>query len=704
MQNHLCRVLGYYGRNKRTVANSFVWLFVLSIINTVYSFISIATTSSISLTINDTVSLDIIASTEGSFSSSDTASSNLSVLTNHGTGYTLGIRASASSNSLINSVDNTKTIPSIMARVSPTDFADDANKTTYNNTYGYRPSKYHSSNNTYFLPTPTNTESSDILDATTSANASIANNYNISLGARIDTTLAPGSYTNTFVITVIANPTPYSITYESNTTDTVTDMPTNVVNNSTYGETVNLSNGVPVRSNYNFAGWCTVQTVDDASCSGTQYNPNGDGTNLSWSLDQTAASNQLTLYAMWAGNTATCASGSHELYCKVSEMSQGTQTVSELSDEITANNSGVFEYDDTVFGVASDLSNDYPIYYYRGVLDSNLDSTTNTYGSKGDGETWHNYVRLGNTCWRIVRTTGSGGVKMIYNGTYGDTTANTCANATTKAQTRYSGSELKIAYNISSTNKAGKTYTGIGSGIHAAGYTYSNVSDTSTSYSQASSLFGSTGNDTTTNSNSSVIKKYIEDWYNSNLTGYTSILETSAGFCNDRTLGSSTTWTSPLSDSSLVQVYKSTGATAYYFGAYVRNTSNTRPPTLTCNRGVVDTYSTTTDTGNGQLTYPIALLTADEVAFAGSGGSEISNGPTYNFNSFIHSKNKFWLLSPSDRQGSPQVFYLDSTGKLNKNSVNYTPYGVRPVISLNHDVEYTSGTGTATNPWVVALP
>ena len=76
-------------------------------------------------------------------------------------------------------------------------------------------------------------------------------------------------------------------------------------------------------------------------------------------------------------------------------MSKGPQTLAELQAVITTptssdpstdtSNSGVYEYNASLFGTASDASNNYKIYYYRGILDSNLDGTANTYGSNGNG-------------------------------------------------------------------------------------------------------------------------------------------------------------------------------------------------------------------------------------------------------------------------------------------------------------------------------
>ena len=146
--------------------------------------------------------------------------------------------------------------------------------------------------------------------------------------------------------------------------------------------------------------------------------------------------------------------------------------------------------------------------------------------------------------------------------------------------------------------------------------------------------------------------------------------------------------------------------TVYYFGAYARNMSAAQTPTLECPRGVVDIYSTTTASGgNGQLSKPAALLTADELSFAGSGSSTATNGSTYNANSYLRSGNYFWLLSPGDRysNGSAREFYLGPNGRLNYSNVN-NANGVRPAISLKPGTTATSGTGIATDPWVVTAP
>ena len=293
---------------------------------------------------------------------------------------------------------------------------------------------------------------------------------------------------------------------------------------------------------------------------------------------------------------------------------------------------------------------------------------------------------------------------MIYNGIW--RWPGTCANnRTTNAQLADS------PFNSNSNTVAGKSYTGLQQqNMHAIGYTYSNVAAGTTSATALSTLLGATGNDTTTNTNSSTIKQYIEDWYSTNMvnassSSYTSMLEESAGYCNDRSVYNSGSYAASavLPDSTTVIPYGTSSMTRYNFGAYTRNLNAAQNPSLTCPRGIVDTYSTTTTSGgNGQLTHPIALLTADELSFAGSGSSTATNGSSYNAKSFLHSGGYLRLLSPSYRiaTGYAGGFYLWTSGFLSDNRVD-SLYGVRPAISLKPGTIVASGTGIATDPWTI---
>ena len=303
------------GRRSPVTITSLISMLSLGLISLampmVFSSSASATQSTITMSVASSIAIDVLPTTNGNFVSSSTSDTIVSVMTDNYTGYHLGIAASAANSTALSYTDNNSvvhTIPSISSSVSATNYADDtfATSNNLNNTWGFRPSKYNSTDNTDYLPIPSSTTTTT-LDATNSPNASTANTYNIAIGARVDLNQAPGSYTNTFVITAIANAVPYTITYNANTgsasTDsTVSNMPANVTNGTTYADTVSLSSTTPTRTGYDFTGWCigtstssnVTTTAGVDSCSSTTISAGGDIT-----LDQTSDSNNFYLYAMW---------------------------------------------------------------------------------------------------------------------------------------------------------------------------------------------------------------------------------------------------------------------------------------------------------------------------------------------------------------------------------------------------------------------
>lgn len=282
---------------------------------TVSSGSAFAAASTLTLSVDsDSLLLELKpTSPNGTFASS----SNLAIgaNTNNYTGYTLKISAKTADDRNLSDKDNndnTAYFAPLTAATTLTTFADDTESgLAYNNKWGYLPSRYcittevenvptttcsNNSNNTY-LPAPG--IDGDILDITNNANASSAtsdnNNYTIAIGARATTSTKAATYEGTFVIRMVANPTPYTITYNKNTEDTVTDMPENETS-SVQGDTATISNTVPKRDGYILTGWCTVAVADGATCESpnTKYSIGG-----TYTLDQTAASNSLNLYAMW---------------------------------------------------------------------------------------------------------------------------------------------------------------------------------------------------------------------------------------------------------------------------------------------------------------------------------------------------------------------------------------------------------------------
>ena len=178
------------------------------------------------------------------------------------------------------------------------------------------------------------------------------------------------------------------------------------------------------------------------------------------------------------------------------------------------------------------------------------------------------------------------------------------------------------------------------------------------------------------NINSSTIKTALDTWYQNNLINYSSIIADS-GFCGDRSLSSGT----------------GIGRTSTIYGAGGRLATN-KTPQFKCPQSN-DLYTTTTSTkGNKALTYPIGLITADEVAYAG--GVYIVTNESY----YLANGNNFWTMSPFTSSSGAGVWGVYPDGYLDSGIVG-TGLGVRPAINLKSTVTVLSGDGTKTNPYII---
>ena len=260
------------------------------------------------------------------------------------------------------------------------------------------------------------------------------------------------------------------------------------------------------------------------------------------------------------------------------------------------------------------------------------------------GAVTNNYVKFANFWWRIIRVNENGSIRLIYDGT----TAHANGESSTDRQIGTS------AFNTNRNDNAhvGYMYGKAGSTTYEA--TYANVNDSS-------------------------IKTTLDNWYESNLSNYSDYIDTEAGFCGDRT---------PYSGSG-------TGTTRTYYAPYNRLCRN-KTPSFECTNNS-DLYTTTgSEDGNKALQYPIGLISADEVAYAG-GVYNTSNSSYY-----LYINDAYWTLSPSSYSGGASVFFVSSYGSFGYAYVT-SGYGVRPVINLRGDLSVT-GTGTSTDPYEVSLP
>ena len=179
------------------------------------------------------------------------------------------------------------------------------------------------------------------------------------------------------------------------------------------------------------------------------------------------------------------------------------------------------------------------------------------------------------------------------------------------------------------------------------------------------------------NINDSTIKVKVDEWYETHLkdTEYESYLSDTI-FCNDRSFNET--------DNSGTGF----GLSTTYYRAYNGN------KTLKCSqqndRFTVDDE----EIGNGALTYPISLITSDEVNLAGGYGSG-SNSSHY-----LYTGNYYWTLSPYYFSGSiAKVRSVNDDGNTSNDIVNNS-YGVRPVLNLKAG-SLTKGSGTALDPYQV---
>ena len=264
------------------------------------------------------------------------------------------------------------------------------------------------------------------------------------------------------------------------------------------------------------------------------------------------------------------------------------------------------------------------------------------------GAAKNNYVKFAGFYWRIIRINGDNTIRLIYQGT---------SVTSTGTDTQISTSAFNSSYNDN-------MYVGYK-------YASGNVHGTSTN---------------------STIKGVLDSWYTSNLVSYASKIDTNAGFCNDRE--SSTANTSSNGSGGI-------GTTTTYYGGYIRfvpggSWSSNPTPTFKCKNINTDYFTVSgASKGNKALQYPIGLLTADEAVAAGTNWNE------GNSSFYLYTGQNYWTMSPYSFSGTNAwVFIVIVSGNLNAYTVGNT-IGVRPVINLRSDTTFSSGDGTALNPYIV---
>ena len=364
------------------------------------------------------------------------------------------------------------------------------------------------------------------------------------------------------------------------------------------------------------------------------------------------------------------------------------------------------------------------IYHFYGADDTAATSVLNK-----------NNVLFAGFCWQMIRTTDTGGTKLIYNGVPKEVDGKkVCTN---------SGAEQQIGTSAFNTNSDSPAYVGY---MYNAIYSYKNKSissldvykysksftysngiymlssdATSIDISDMSELnynsemlknahytcFNTTGNCNTiyyifylggpsiyyielnngasieealqemfdinnVNQKNSTIKDTVDTWYANNMTNYTKYLEDTV-FCNDRSISNYGGW-------------NPNGGSVSDYLKFKNNNYSTGD--LYC-ANITDRFSVGNE--KAKLTYKVGLTSTPEMYLLGNDGMR-KTGELY------------WSISPSD---------LYNANSFNRNITNngtfYTHFvfgntlGVRPAVSLAPGTQYVAGTGSKTDPYVIGL-
>ena len=352
-----------------------------------------------------------------------------------------------------------------------------------------------------------------------------------------------------------------------------------------------------------------------------------------------------------SGNTLTISNVQKNEFCQVYKKEEPTLLSQILKDNPTRstrsnNNNGTNDF-------ATPLTTT-----TTGTLFTSTESITGITDSPKEvyyfaGNTTKNWVKFANLYWRIIRTNHDGSIRLLYVGTSHDTTGGNIGTST---------------FN---TNSNSTKYVG-----------YKYGEDTS---------LDTIRNNTT----DSTIKTYIDTWYQNNLTNYTKYLSTSAVYCNDRSEGTGQTYN-----------YTSSPSSKFNFAPYYRMDYDTdgaaANPSYNCS-DIRDAFSV--DNTSAKLDYPVSLMTADEIAFAGGVAYQTMSTPyAWFISNSAGSKvsSDWWSLSPIRWDGSYARVWGWNFGIAYLSNVNVgVASAVRPALSLKSCIKYSTGNGTYNEPYEI---
>ena len=305
------------------------------------------------------------------------------------------------------------------------------------------------------------------------------------------------------------------------------------------------------------------------------------------------------------------------------------------------------------------------------------------------GNVTNNYVKFADKYWRIVRINGDGTVRVIYDGTsahangeasedrqIGNSAFNSSYMDNAYVGYMYGNSDAVVEpseyysstnFTNTSTFYISKEYTFdkntklftlknpiqvLGSNLTTdyIGYYYASYTPTSvpSSVDRLYKIMGVTAGTSSarikygyvnygtsskevaqTNTNDSTIKTYLDNWYKTNIVGTTNeqYLVDNV-FCNDRSMAGNNSGTGA-----------GVSRTYYRWYNWASSSYNNKMMLKCPQKNDAFTVSDTTN-GNGALTYPVGLLSTDEIVLAGGWATD-------NSGYYLYSGQYWWASSPS---------------------------------------------------------
>ena len=304
-------------------------------------------------------------------------------------------------------------------------------------------------------------------------------------------------------------------------------------------------------------------------------------------------------------------------------------------------------------------------YYFRGNVENNNvqfgEYESDYYVYEGDYST--NYQSLescqadnSSTCtpvklasagdkmyWKIVRINGDGSIRLIYNGTSTSPSNSDIVNSYEIGITEYNLSENDSKY---------------------AGYTYDNGTD-------------------------SFIKKEVDTWYNNTLgsSSYDAYV-TTGRFCSDSSgykyaaeYGIQRFYESVWLHASADRLDQAEATSAY---------AKPNAPTYIC--------PITEESYGGSYRLKAGLITADELVLAGESYSVEGNS----YLSIVTNGYMYWSMTPADfYDGDIASVWIENFFNLDVGPLDFL-YAVRPVINVTTNNGFASGSGSVSDPYVIA--